>query len=188
MNYTDEQLVKDFLTGDEKSLELLVNKYLKPLYNFTYQLTRNKEASEDIVQDVFVKVWKNMSKFDTKKKFSTWIFAIAKNTAYDFLKKKKTIPFSAFAGEDGNNILECIEDETILRSQELMQNMDNVKDVQKFVASLPAKVQIILSLYHDQGFSLKEIAEILSSSPNTIKSKYRRAILWLRKKYSAKKA
>lgn len=187
MEHRDEQLVQNFLAGDEKSFELLVDKYLKPLYNFTYQLTCNKEASEDIVQDTFVKVWKNISKFDTTKKFSTWIFAITKNTAYDFLKKKKTLPFSAFAGEDGNNMLEYIEDEKILHSQALLQKMDNAKDVEKFVASLSAKDQIILSLYHDQGFSLTEIAEILGSSPNTIKSQYRRAILWLRKKYLPKK-
>ena len=139
------------------------------------------------MQDAFVKVWKNMSKFDTKKKFSTWVFSITKNTAYDFLKKKKTFPFSVFASEDGNNMLECIEDETVLHSQELLQKMDNVKDAKEFVVSLSKKEQIILSLYFDQGFSLSEIAEILGSSPNTIKSRYRRTILWLRKKYFVKK-
>ena len=103
MQYSDEQLVQQFLAGDEKAFEKLVEKYLKPLYNFIFQLVRDKDTANDITQDVFVKIWKSISSYDSQKKFSTWIFAIAKNTAFDFLKKKKTIPFAAFGNESGKN-------------------------------------------------------------------------------------
>jgi RNA polymerase sigma-70 factor, ECF subfamily len=183
---TDEQLASEYLAGNEAVFEQLVERYLKWLYNFVFQLTRDKAAAEDIMQDVFVKVWKNLSSFDTEKKFSTWIFAIAKNTAYDFLKKKKSIPFSTFENEDGESILEYIEDETILHSHELLQKMDNTKDVQELLASLPVETRTILLLHYNNGFSLVEIAEILGHPSNTVKSRYRRAIMQLREQLFSK--
>ena len=187
MIQTDEQLIAEYLSGNEKIFEQIVERYLKRLYNFVFQLTRDKEAAEDITQDVFVKVWKNISSFDGEKKFSTWIFAIAKNTAYDFLKKKKSLPFSMFENADGN-ILEYIEDETILHSQELLQKMDNAKAAEELLTSLPVHTRTILLLHYTQGFSLMEIAEIFGSPSNTIKSQYRRAILHLRKSIPFKKS
>lgn len=187
MKKTDEQLIEEYLAGSEAVFEQIVERYLKRLYNFVFQLTRDGAAAEDIVQDVFVKVWKNISSFNAEKKFSTWIFAIAKNVAYDFFKKKKAIPFSVFENEDGN-ILEYIEDETILHSRELLQKIDNAKEAQDLLASLPIQTRTILLLHHVQGFSLAEIAEILGHRTNTIKSQYRRTILHLRKNLSFRKS
>jgi RNA polymerase sigma-70 factor (ECF subfamily) len=135
-----------------------------------------------------VKVWKNIAKYNETKKFSTWIFAIAKNTAYDFLKKKKTLPFASFENEEGVNVLENIEDQTMLHSQALLQKMDNVKDAEEYLNSLSPQLKTILLLHYKQGFSLVEIAEILGAPTNTIKSKYRRAMLSLRNVYSSKSA
>jgi len=181
MTKSDEQLVTDFLGGSEEAMKSLVEKYLKPIYNFTYQLTRDTGASEDITQDVFVKMWKNMDSFDSEKRFSTWLYAIAKNTAYDHLKKKKSLPFAAFENSAGINILENIEDEVSLHSEAMLQKMDNAKDVQALLAALSPQLKTILLLHHQQGFSLVEISEILGAPSNTIKSKYRRAIIFLKK-------
>ena len=149
-------------------------------------MTRDESASQDITQDVFVKMWRNMQRFDENKKFSTWIFAIAKNTAYDYLKKKRTLPFAAFESLDGINILENIEDEEILHSENLLQKIDNATDAKKFLETLSPQLQTIFLLHHQQGFSLVEIAEILGTPTNTIKSKYRRALMFLRGNYSSK--
>lgn len=184
MEYSDEQLVGQFLSGNGKALEVLIERYLKPLYNFAYRMTGDKAVSEDITQEVFVKAWKKMSSFDAQKKFSTWIFAIAKNTAFDFLKKKKTIPFSSFESKDGENFLEYIEDKNALYSNEFLKIIDSKKDVQEYLDALNPQEKTILILHHVQGFSLAEISEIMGHSSNTIKSKYRRAILQLRNQFS----
>lgn len=181
----DEQLLEDFIGGDEQAFEMLVDRYLKPLYNFTFQLVGDKTASEDIVQDVFVKVWKNLKRFNQEKKFSTWLYAIAKNTAFDWLKKKKALPFSFFETADGINFLENIEDQTISNTEALWERMDNTKDAQNFLASLSPKLRTVLFLHHNEGFSLVEIAEIFGQPSNTVKSQYRRAIFSLREKFSA---
>ncbi len=91
---SDENLVTDYLKGDKKALEILIGRYLKPIYNFLYRYTGDVAEAEDITQEAFVRAWKNIRKFDRNKKFKTWIFGIAKNAAIDFLRKKKPILFS----------------------------------------------------------------------------------------------
>ena len=186
MTISDEKLVANFCGGDEKALEKLIDRYLKPLYNFTFQLVRDENVAQDLVQEVFVKVWKHLASFDQKKKFSTWLYAIAKNAAYDWLKKKKALPFSTFEKADGSNFLEIIEDQTILNSTELWQQMDNAQDAQQFLDVLSPEMKTIFLLHFQQGFSLVEIAEILGAPTNTLKSQFRRTLLSLRKKFIAK--
>ena len=180
MTISDEKLVANFCGGDEKALEKLIDRYLKPLYNFTFQLVRDENVAQDLVQEVFVKAWKHLDSFDQKRKFSTWLYAIAKNAAYDNLKKKKALPFSTFEKADGSNFLEIIEDQTILNSTELWQQMDNAQDAQQFLDVLSPEMKTIFLLHFQQGFSLVEIAEILGAPSNTVKSQFRRAIIFLK--------
>lgn len=90
-NYSDEQLIARYLKGDEESLEFLIKKYLQPIYNFVCRYVDNEGNAKDITQEIFVKVWKNLKKFDQKRNFKTWIFSIAKNASIDFLKKEKNL-------------------------------------------------------------------------------------------------
>lgn len=182
----DKQLVENFLGGDEQALEALIERYLKPLYGFVFQFTQDRNTAEDIVQEVFVKVWKNLAKFDQQKKFSTWIFAIAKNAAYDWLKKKKTIPFSVFENLEGENALEFIAEVSNSSSQEVLSQLALKNELKKMLAELPEISRSIVLLHHAQGFSLVEIAEIFGQPKNTIKSQYRRSLLSLRKQFFAK--
>ena len=180
MTISDEQLVVNFRAGNESALKELIDRYLKQLYNFTFQLVGDQNVAQDLVQEVFVKVWKHLASFDQKKKFSTWLYAIAKNAAYDWLKKKKALPFSTFEKADGSNFLEIIEDQTILNSTELWQQMDNAQDAQQFLDVLSPEMKTIFLLHFQQGFSLVEIAEILGAPSNTVKSQFRRAIIFLK--------
>ena len=182
MKKNDTQIVREILGGDMRQFALIMDRYMKPLYGFIFRLVGDDSVAEDICQDVFIRVWKNMETFDARKKFSTWIFAIAKNAAFDYLKKKKSLPFTFFKGEEGTNILEYIEDEKVLDSLAILGKIDNEKALSVFLQELPPKSRSILLLYHSQGFSLAEVAEIFGSSQNTIKSIYRRSILALREK------
>ncbi len=180
MTISDEQLVVNFRAGNESALKELIDRYLKPLYNFTFQLVRDENVAQDLVQEVFVKMWKHLASFDQNKKFSTWLYAIAKNTAYDWLKKKKALPFSVFESADGSNFLEIIEDQNFSNSTQLWQQMDNAQDAQQFLDALSPEMKTIFLLHFQQGFSLAEIAEILGTPTNTVKSQFRRTLLSLR--------
>lgn len=177
---SDEKLVADYLFGNEIAFEKLLNRYLKPIYNFLFRITRNRAVAEDLSQDTFLKVWKNLEHFNPEKKFKTWIFAIAKNTAFDWLKKKKEIAFSTFLDEDGDNWLENISDENTI-SDEILHRKDIANELEEKLQKIPVHYRAILLLRYKEDFSLHEITEILGEPYNTIKSRHRRALLELRK-------
>lgn len=180
MENSDNQLVENFLSGDEPSFEFLLGKYLKPIFNFLFQMTRDASVSEDLAQDTFIKAWKNISRFNQEKKFKTWLFTIAKNSAYDYFKKKKTISFSRFTDEEGNNKLENISGKVII-SDEILAQKDIEKYVVKALQKMPEKYGAILTLCYKEDFTLVEAAEILGEPYNTVKSRHNRALKILRK-------
>jgi RNA polymerase sigma-70 factor (ECF subfamily) len=178
MELTDQEIIRRYLKGDEKSLEILIARYLKPIYGFIYKNVGDTAAAEDVTQEVFVKIWKNLKKFDQKKDFKPWIFQIAQNASIDYLRKKKTIPFSRFENEKGQNVLtENIKDET----PDLLEVLNDKKILAEVMEILPEKDRKLISLRHGDGLSFREIAEIYEESINTIKSRYRRIIINIRK-------
>jgi RNA polymerase sigma-70 factor (ECF subfamily) len=176
----DKQLVKEFLDGNDYSFEKLLGKYLKPVFNFIYQMAGDFTVSEDLVQEAFIKAWKNIKKFDLNRSFKTWIFTIAKNTAYDYFKKKKTIPFSNFIDEEGNNRLENMSDGNIL-PDEILERKNIAEELGKKINEVPQHYRIILLLRYKEDLSLQEISEILEKPYNTIKSGHARALKNLKK-------
>lgn len=175
MNETDEQLVLAYLQGDEAAFSVLVDRYMKHLYHFARQLVGESQIAEDIVQETFLKAWKNLKRFDRSKSWKTWIFAIAKNTAYDALKKKKTVPFSYFENDEGENVLE----NTALDEEHPDEILDREISAQEFDRSLLAlhpDHRAILILRYQDDFSLHEIATLLKEPYNTVKSRHQRAL------------
>ncbi|MFA6593784.1 MAG: sigma-70 family RNA polymerase sigma factor [Candidatus Buchananbacteria bacterium] len=177
---TDEQLVVDYLAGEEKALEELIARYFKAVYGFVFSYVKNEAEAEDLTQVTFIKVWRGIGKFKRRKNFKVWLFTIAKNSALDFLKKKKPLNFSFFENDEGDNILE----ETLADPQPLPDEIFKRHDLGSLltaaVSRLPDKSQPIIRLYYVDGFSLPEIAEITGQPLNTIKSRQRRALLALR--------
>ncbi len=179
-NIGDEILIRKYLAGDEQSLELLIGQYLKPIYSFVSRYVGNSQEAEDITQEVFVRVWRNLKKFDQNKSFKTWIFSIAKNASLDFLKKKKAIPFSEFDTEEGGNrITDTLADPSPL-PLELLEKAGMAKILNVAMEKLSPKYRMVLFLRYNDHFNFREIAESLGESLNTITSRHRRALIVLR--------
>ena len=173
----DKEIIKKYLEGDEKSLEILIKKYLSSIYGFIFKNVGDINSAEDITQEVFIRIWKNLKKFDQKKEFKPWIFQIAKNASIDYLRKKKSIPFSRFENEKGQNVLtENLSDS----SPNLLKILNDKKSLTAIMETLPKKDKNLLNLRHKDGLSFKEIADITNESVNTIKSRYRRIIINLK--------
>lgn len=179
-NCTDQQLVKNYLKGDEKALDLLVKRYLKPIYRFVYKYSQTSQNAEDIAQETFLKVWKNIKKYDNKKSFKAWVYTIAKNTALDYLKKKNPVLFSQFEKQDGKNtFVENIKDLTDL--PDTIAEKNSIKDMLgSALKNLSKNYQSVLTLYYTENMNFREIAEVLGESINTIKSRHRRGLVLLR--------
>ena len=91
---TDEEIIKLYKNGEEWAFRLLIDRYTSPLYNFIARFI-GQDNTPDLVQETFIKAWKNLNRFKIEKaSFKTWLFTIAKNTALDFLRKKKSLNFS----------------------------------------------------------------------------------------------
>ncbi len=179
MRSTDRELIKRHRAGDTEAFPLLMKSYLKPIYYFAFQFTREQESAEDITQETFIKVWKHLDRFDQEKNFRTWIFAIAKNTTYDSLKKKKTIPFSSFENDDGDNPIEAIDDENLLPDV-LLEKKEAAAMLASSLEKISGANRALLTLRYLEDFSLEEIAEILGEPYNTVKSRHSRALKMLR--------
>ena len=180
MENSDKKLIQDFLRGEEDAFADLVRKYLKSTYNFLYQIVKEKSVVDDLTQETFLKAWKNIKKFDREKNFKTWLFTIAKNTAFDYFKKKKTTPFAYFETDEGYNKLEKIVD-TEKDLEEIIGKKELEKDLEKKLEKLPEDYRLLLLLRYKDGFSLQEIGEILGRPYNTIKSQHQRALQSLKK-------
>lgn len=178
---SDEQLIANYLKGDEKSLEILVKQYLKPIYSFVYHYVGEAGEAEDVTQEVFARLWQNIKKFNPQKSFKTWIFSIAKNAAIDFLRKKKAVPLSDFEDEKGENFLaETLADSTPL-PDELFDQQDLAQKLTVAINKLSPKYRLALLLRYNDHFTFQEMAECLGEPLDTIKSRYRRALIILRK-------
>jgi RNA polymerase sigma-70 factor (ECF subfamily) len=177
----DKNLIKKFLKGDESALRFIVEKYMKPIYNFIYQYVSDVHEAEDITQEVFIRVWRKIKTYDTSKSFKTWVFAIAKNATFDYLKKKKTLTFSSLKNEnDDNDPVERLMDESPF-PDELMRRTDLKRILNKAMDKLPAQYRATLFLYYQDGFNFREISETLNEPIDTVKSRHRRALVMLKK-------
>lgn len=148
--------------------EQLVDEYLPAVYNLVCRLTGRVEEAQDLSQEVFIKVWKNLKRYDPiRANRRTWILAIARNTTIDWLRKKK-IP------TDGE-LEESVEDpaplpDKLFAVQELEQLLEQV------LATIAPDDRLIIILHHQENLTFEEIAKIIEKPVNTVKSRYRRAL------------
>ncbi len=167
---TDEAIAHKIQHGNNMLLGVIIDRYEKKLARYIGKFTSNSDAIDDLVQDVFIKCYTNIQSFDTKQKFSSWIYRIAHNESVNFLKKKKSLPFSWFSTD---NLIpdfrssEVIED-TIMTSQTREQ-------VEQVLSQLPENHREILVLYFFEELSYNEISDILRIPVSSVGVKISRA-------------
>jgi len=180
MNQSDESLVAVYRAGSEPAFEELVARHIGGVYSFVLRLVGETNAAQDIVQEVFVKVWRSINTFDpAQAAFKTWLMRIARNSSIDYLRKRKMIPLSAFDTEDGNVVSDTLADDSLGVEEEL-SNLEDQQQVMSAVEQLPLPQREVLLLHYQQGLTFDEIGVVLQSSPNTVKSRHRRALHRLR--------
>ena len=194
MEKSDAQLVAESILETQGSFDELVHRYTKPVYNFTYRLCGNSQTAEDCTQEPFIKVWKNLDKYDSGQNFRAWIFTIARNTVTDSLRKKFTIPFSnlsfkggmgagSSSGHDGTHapaIEESFAD-TEPVPEELIAKLEDAELLTKLLETLSPDYKAVLLLHYQEELTFDEIGKVLGKPLNTVKSWHRRALEELRK-------
>lgn len=182
MEHDDRYYVVRTRLGDGESFGTLLARYTKPVYRFLFYFVRDKDTLEDLTQETFIKAWKNLARFDETKSFKVWLFAIAKNTALDFLKKRKEIPFTLFENDEGERVMKDVPDEAFL-PDEIFARKDAVKELEKKLEEISPDHKALLTLRYREDLSLSEIAEVFGEPYNTVKSRHQRAIRSLKDAY-----
>jgi RNA polymerase sigma-70 factor (ECF subfamily) len=176
----DALLVKSYVAGDENALAILINRHQSKIYGFIYSKVNDRDISDDIFQDTFIKVIKTLksNSYNEEGKFLPWVMRIAHNLIIDHFRRNKKMPmfreteeFSIFSIMT-DNVLN-IEDRIITEQVEL--------DVQKLILELPNDQREVLMMRIYQDLSFKEISEITGVSINTALGRMRYALMNLRK-------
>ena len=164
---------------DEHEFSKHMRASLSAVYNFVRSYVRSDDEADDIVQDAFVKAWKQVRRFDNTKQWKPWIFTIARNTALDHIKKKKGIPFSAMDTDQNTEFADSLLDVEPLAA-ELFERAENAGVLAAAVRRLRAEYNSVLMLHYHQELTFEEIAAIMAEPMNTVKSWHRRALIELK--------
>ena len=189
--YTDEELVELTKTGDDESFGILTRRHVDHIYNFVRQYSYIKEDADDITQDTFLKAWKHIKSFKTGKKFTTWLFTIARNSALDHIKKRKAFSFSdmdSFGSEsrtssssDGDkpSFAETLKDPELL-SPEIFERKELSKELNGAMETLHPDWRAVLIMHYTDEMTFEEIAAVLTRPMTTVKSWHRRSLQKIR--------
>jgi RNA polymerase sigma-70 factor, ECF subfamily len=182
------ELVQKAQKGDQRAFSLLVKKYESTVYSFAYKVCRNEDKAAETLQDTFVNVYRKLGQFNGKAKFSTWLYQIVTNNCL-MKRRQGKLDKSSVSLESPLNTREDSEDvgapiqallslkhtpQDEVLNKELRNLLDNA------ILKLPVEQRIVFILRDVEGRSSEEAAKILKVSVPTIKSKLRRARVFLR--------
>lgn len=178
MTKTDLELYDNMRSGDRTALESLYYKYEKLLYSYAYKMTSSHEVSEEIVQDVFTKLWQNKSTYDASKaKMSTWLITITRHSVIDLFRKKKLETYEYDEMDDINSSTDLYSS-TVEKTAELNEDQ---KIICNAISSLNNDQKFIITLFYFKAYSHSKIASQLNIPLGTVKSRIRLALGHLKK-------
>ena len=180
LQQSDALLVKDYIAGDESALAILIKRHESKIYGFIYSKVADRDVSNDIFQDTFIKVIKTLktNSYNEEGKFLPWIMRIAHNLIIDFYRKSKKMPL--FRETDDFSIFSIMSDDSLSIENQIIADQVEV-DIRRLVEELPADQKEVLTMRMYQDMSFKEISEITGVSINTALGRMRYAIMNLRK-------
>ncbi|QXP74810.1 sigma-70 family RNA polymerase sigma factor [Tenacibaculum sp. AHE15PA] len=177
---SDSALVRDYINGKELAIELLIKRHQKRLYSFIYSKVQNRDTTEDIFQDTFIKVIKTLKKgrYNEEGKFLPWVMRISHNLIIDFFRKNNRMP--TFNNTEDFDIFSVLTDGALNAENKIIKEQI-LSDVRDLVEELPEEQKEVLKMriYNDMSFN--EISENTGVSINTALGRMRYALINLRK-------
>lgn len=172
MQLTDQEIIQRCLQGEMESFNELVVRYKKLIFSVVYKYLKDWEETNDVSQEVFIRIYRSLGTYDPQFKFSSWAARIAVNLCLDILRKKKI------------NSVPMEDIEKVSRENDTPEtryiNRERSRAIRKAVAELPEKYRTPILLYHQKGLSYKEIADVLKKPISIVKNRLYRARLILR--------
>lgn len=170
---SEHALIRKARKGDGRAIEALIRAHQEALYAFMLRMSGRPDVAEDIVQEAFVRVLKNLDRFDTRFRFSTWLFTIAKRLYVNAMQKHRPAYDSEYIGALGDGRHAAHGPGESLVRHEIIHNARNVIDLA--LAELTHQQREIVLLFHQQNWPITEIALHLDMPEGTVKSHLHRA-------------
>lgn len=177
---TDAVLVKNYMDGDEIALSVLIKRHKQKIYSFIYSKVFDRDITEDIFQDTFIKVIRNLKlrKYNEEGKFLPWVMRISHNLVIDHFRRNNRMPKFDNSGEF--SIFSVLGDPALNAEKRLIK--DQVEcDVRRLIEELPLNQKDVLIMRMYKEMSFKEISERTGVSINTALGRMRYALINLRK-------
>jgi RNA polymerase sigma-70 factor, ECF subfamily len=176
----DALLVKNYVEGDENALTILINRHQSKIFGFIYSKISDRDISNDIFQDTFIKVIKTLKSraYNEEGKFLPWVMRIAHNLIIDHFRKNKKMPMHRETEEF--SIFSIMTDESLTIENQIIKDQVEI-DIKKLIEELPADQKEVLVMRMYQDMSFKEISEITGVSINTALGRMRYALMNMRK-------
>src|SRR5260221_50278 len=172
----DRELVRSAQAGDKEAFEELVRRHQHRVFAVAGGILRRREDVEDIAQQVFVKAYFSLKRFDQRAAFSTWLYKITVNECWDLLRKKKVRPLlyeSDLSEEQARQIITSGEKEN--SGPDISEKLEAREHVERLLEGLDERGRLMLILKEVEGVSIEEIAELLDLNGNTVKVRLFRA-------------
>jgi RNA polymerase sigma-70 factor, ECF subfamily len=171
----DTQVVRQVLRGKPEAFGVLVERYQKPIFNFIYRFYGNYELAQELTQETFLRCYQFLKSYDPERKFSTWLYTVAKNLCIDELKKQRSAREVCL-----DDALPAVDARDIEAAGERNQQADCIRREEDFklleaLQELPPAARTVLLLHYFQGLSYQEIGETLGLPVSTIKIRIFRA-------------
>ncbi len=172
---TDEQLISQALQGSQRSWVKLVKRYENLVYNYCLRMTRNSTEAMDMMQEVFLAVYRNLPSYHGQNQFKAWLMRVTSNKTIDFLRHKERNPQhygENFQEEDFNSR----DQSPFSEPAESFAKFDNQQQVKALMQSLPLEKRLVIELKFFQQFTFEEIGMQLNAPTNTIKTRLYNAL------------
>jgi len=167
VNHEETELISRCQKGDTEALKEIFDQYHKKVYRVAYGVVRHREEALDIVQEVFIKLYRSIRNFKSKSKFYTYLYRMAMNTAIDHAREMRRAPFSSLDGMEGFQPSDGVEKrpDSILLRKELEEK------VKRVLEKLPNDQRMALIFREIEGLSYQEISETMGCSIGTVMSR-----------------
>jgi RNA polymerase sigma-70 factor (ECF subfamily) len=176
----DALLVKNYVAGDESALATLITRHESKIYGFIYSKIADRDISDDIFQDTFIKVIKTLksNSYNEEGKFLPWVMRIAHNLIIDHFRKNKKMPM--FRETEEFSIFSVMSDNSMTVENQMISDQVEM-DLKRLIEELPEDQKEVLMMRIYQDLSFKEISELTGVSINTALGRMRYALMNLRK-------
>lgn len=180
---SDEELIHRFQDGDIYAFDAIVNRYKDQLLNFAYRFLNNPEEAEDVVQETFLRIFRNKHAYREIAKFSTWVYTIAGNLAKTELRKRKRRKY-LYLSDMGYDDKEYEIVDPNANTEKEVESLFQEKIIQKAIDELPPRFRQVILLVEIQELPYEEVSKIMRVPLGTVKSRVNRARLKLQAKLS----